>query len=237
MTGSDNTHRSLPTEGNMLGMRYRLFTVVKEDGDCMVLEKSSFLRVNDFLGAVQMMKKRNDRFHHFEILCSHSLSDVEKEQWLGIDLSSASTVPMELHHLYVVDNLPDSIKAQFGLQARGEDTYPVTVVGGFDWFLIPCALELYGETKVECTMLELRARYLDDTVIGQRLRTLGARLHQPRINGSAVSDIDLRSLSYVDAIIDDHSDFWLTHDMADPKAPYLEPLAMMLRSKIKEETK
>lgn len=219
----------------MLGMRYRLFTLVKEDGDCMVLEKSSFRGVNDFLDGAQMMRKRNSRLHHFEMLCSHSRKDIENEQWLGIDLSSAPSVPMELHHLYGVDNLPDSIKAQFGLQARGEDTYPVTVVGGFDWFLIPCAIEVFEGTIVECTMLELRVRYLDDTVTGQRLRTLGACMHQPRINGSAVSDIDLRSLSYVDAIIDDHSDYWLLQDMDDPKAPYLEPLAMMLELRMKED--
>ena len=218
----------------MLGMRYRLFTIKMDEGDRIVLEKSSFLRVNDFLDAVQMMKKRNDRFHHFEILCSHSRSDVEKEQWLGIDLSSASTVPMELHHLYG-DNLSDSIKAQIGLQAIEKDIYPVAVVGGFDWFLIPCAIEVLEGTIVDCTMLELRVRYLDDTVTGQRLRTLGACMHQPRINGSAVSDIDLRSLSYVDAIIDDHSDYWLLQDMDDPKAPYLEPLAMMLELRMKED--
>lgn len=219
----------------MLGMRYRLFTVMADEGDRMMLEKSSFFSVNDFLDAAELMRKRNDRLHHFEMLCSRR--DIINEQWLGIDLSSAPVVTKELHHLYGVDNLPDSIKAQFGLQARGEDTYPVTVVGGFDWFLIPCALELHGETKVECTMLELKARYLDDTVTGQRLRTLGACLHQPRINGSAASDIDLRSLSYVDAIIDDHSDYWLAQDLDDPKAPYLEPLEMLLEAKLKEETK
>ena len=235
MTGSENTHRSLPTEGNMLGMRYRLFTIKMDEGDSMVLEKTSFLRVNDFLDGAQMMRKRNGRLHHFEMLCSRG--DVENEQWLGIDLSSAPSVPMELHHVYGVDNLPDSIKAQFGLQVSNGDVYPVTVVGGFDWFLIPCALELHGETKVECTMLELKARYLDDTVTGQRLRTLGACMHQPRINGSAVSDIDLRSLSYVDAIIDDYSDYWLAQDMDAPKAPYLEPLAMLLEARLKEESK
>lgn len=62
MTGSDNTHRSLPTEGNMLGMRYRLFTIKMDEGDRIVLEKSSFLRVNDFLDAVQMMKKGTTDF-------------------------------------------------------------------------------------------------------------------------------------------------------------------------------
>lgn len=235
MTGRDNILRSLQTEGDMLGMRYRLFTVVKEEGDSMVLEKSSFRGVNDFLDGAQMMRKRNSRLHHFEMLCSRG--EVKKEQWLGIDLSSTPSVPMELHHLYGVDNLPDSIKAQFGLQARGEDTYPVTVVGGFDWFLIPCALELYGETKVECTMLELDVRYINDVHTGQRVRVLGACLHSPKIKGISIADIDLRSLSYVDAIIDDHSDYWLLQDMDDPKAPYLEPLEMLLATRLKEETK
>lgn len=60
MTGSDNTHRSLPIEGDMLGMRYRLFTVMADEGERMVLEKSSFLSVNDFLDAAELMRKRND---------------------------------------------------------------------------------------------------------------------------------------------------------------------------------
>ena len=235
MTGRDNILRSLQTEGDMLGMRYRLVTIRDGEGDGEVLVKQSFASINDFLDAAETMKKQSDRLHHFEMLCSRG--DDENEQWLGIDLSSAPSVPMELHHVYGVDNLPDSIKAQIGLQARGEDTYPVTVVGGFDWFLIPCALEISEGTTIDCTMLELDVRYINDVHTGQRVRVLGACLHSPKIKGISIADIDLRSLSYVDAIIDDHSDYWLLQDMDDPKAPYLEPLEIFLAARLKEESK
>lgn len=103
--------------------------------------------------------------------------------------------------------------------------------------MIPFEIEVLEGTTIDCTMLELDMRYINDVHTGQRVRVLGACLHSPKIKGISIADIDLRNLHYVDAILDDHSDYWLLQDMDDPKAPYLEPLAMLLEAKLKEETK
>lgn len=209
-------------------MRLRLVTVeANENGDEMRKE-SEFIGISDFLSVAEVLNNHNEKFHHFEIQCLRS--SAKKEEWLGMDMPCAF-VPKELRHLYGTDNLQSSIMAQIGLQVDKEDIYPVTILGGFDWFLIPFSME----EAVTCTMLELSVHYLDDVKSGQRIRTLGACMHHPTIQGEKIPDIDFKSLNFVDAIIDDYTNFGVLQDIKDPKSPYLEPLIMLLKMRRRKQ--